>query len=100
VAIPDSITSIGDFAFYECSGLTSVTIPNSITSIGSEAFSYCSRLMSLTIPNVVTRIGNLAFYQCDSLKSLIFKGKTLEEVKAMDNYPFGIEDETVIECED
>ncbi len=57
-----SVTSIGDFAFYECSGLTSVTIPNSVTSIGSRAFYRCSGLSSVTIPNSVTSIGGSAFY--------------------------------------
>ena len=46
--IPNSVTSIGDYAFYDCSGLTSITIPNSVTSIGVWAFSYCSGLTSIT----------------------------------------------------
>ncbi|MBR4161267.1 MAG: leucine-rich repeat domain-containing protein, partial [Bacteroidaceae bacterium] len=49
-----SVTSIGDYAFYYCSGLTSVTIPNSVTSIGVSAFNWCSGLTSVTIPNSVT----------------------------------------------
>ena len=59
--IPTSITSIGDYAFYGCSGLTSVVIPNSVTSIGNNAFRDCSRLASIEIPNSVTSIGNNAF---------------------------------------
>ena len=51
-----SVTSIGDYAFWYCSGLTSITIPNSVTSIGDYAFYYCSGLTSVTIPNSVTTI--------------------------------------------
>ena len=58
-----SVTSIGGCAFYECSGLTSVTIPNSVTSIGGSAFSDCSGLTSMTIGNSVTSIGSYAFYE-------------------------------------
>ena len=65
-----SVTSIGDSAFYWCSGLTSVTIPNSVTSIGSSAFSGCSALTSVTIPNSVTSIGDWAFYYCSGLTSV------------------------------
>ena len=71
VTIPNSVTSIGDYAFSGCSGLTSITIPDSVTSIGNYAFSYCSRLMSVTIPNSVTSIGNSAFEGCSSLIQLI-----------------------------
>ena len=70
LVIPNSVTSIGDWAFYECSSLTSVTIPNSVTSIGSRAFSGCSGLTSVTIPNSVTSIGSGAFSGCSSLTSV------------------------------
>ena len=70
VTIPNSVTSIGYYAFYYCSGLTSVTIPNSVTSIGSGAFYYCSGLTSVTIPNSVTSIGSGAFYGCSGLTSV------------------------------
>ena len=69
--IPNSITSIGDYAFGECFSLTSITIPNSVTSIGEWAFSYCESLTSITIPNSVTSIGEGAFEGCSSLTTVI-----------------------------
>ena len=68
--IPNSVTSIGNYAFYGCSGFTSVTIPNSITSIGSSAFEDCSGLTSVTIPNSVTSIGESAFENCSGMASV------------------------------
>lgn len=59
-----SLNKIGDYAFYYCTGLTSVTIPNSVTSIGDYAFEYCTGLTSITIPNSVTSIGFEAFRGC------------------------------------
>ena len=65
-----SVTSIGYNAFYDCTGLTSVTIGNSVTSIGDDAFQYCSGLTSVTIPNSVTSIRNYAFRGCSGLTSV------------------------------
>ena len=70
ITIPNSVTSIGDGAFDSCTGLTAVTIPNSVTNIGNGAFAYCSSLTSVTIPNSVTSIGEWAFYGCESLTSV------------------------------
>ena len=70
VTIPNSVTSIGNSAFSHCSGLTSVTIPNSVTSIGADAFSWCSGLTSVTIPNSVTSIGVGTFRYCSGLTSV------------------------------
>ena len=69
-AIPNSVTSICDSAFYGCKSLTSITIPNSVTSIGSGAFEYCKSLTSVTIPNSVKIIDSFAFYNCTSLTSV------------------------------
>ena len=69
--IPESVTSIGDYAFYGCSSLTSITIPESVTSIGNLAFYYCSNLTSITIPESVTSIGSGAFFYCGSLRKVI-----------------------------
>ena len=65
-----SVTVIGYKAFYNCSGLTSITIPNSVTSIDDHAFSGCWSLTSVTIPNSVTTIREYAFYECTSLSSI------------------------------
>ena len=68
--IPDGVTSIAYYAFYNCSNLASITIPVGVTSIEYNAFSYCSNLTSITIPEGVTSIGNEAFSYCNSLKSI------------------------------
>ena len=82
--IPNSVTSIGDFAFSDCSGLTSITIPISVTSIGKGAFSGCSGLTSVTIPNSVTSIGEEAFSDCSSLTSITIG----YSVTSIGNYAF------------
>lgn len=64
LVIPDTVTNIADFAFYWCSGLTSIEIPNSVTSIGKDAFNWCRVLTSIEIPNSVTSIGDGAFSWC------------------------------------
>ncbi len=62
MTIPNSVTTIGNYTFSSCSGLTSVTIPNSVTTIGDRAFSGCNGLTSVSIGNSVTTIGKEAFY--------------------------------------
>ena len=70
VVIPNSVESIRNFAFHSCSSLKSVSIPNSVKSIGDYVFSYCTSLTSVLIPDSVTSIGNNAFYCCTSLRSI------------------------------
>lgn len=69
ITIPNSVTSIGDAAFFECRGLTNVTIPNSVTSIGQGAF-FGTGLTSITIPNSVTSISDEAFFACRGLTNV------------------------------
>ena len=70
VTIGDGITSIGDYAFVYCSGMTELILPNSVTSIGNAAFSRCSGLTELTLPSSVKSIGWSAFYGCSGLTKL------------------------------
>ena len=70
VAIPDSVTSIGDCAFEDCRGLRSVTIPDSVISIGNYAFDNCSELKGVTIGDDLTSIGKYAFRNCSGLSSV------------------------------
>ncbi len=70
VEIPDSITSIGCSAFADCSSLTSAIIPDSVISIGDNAFNYCTRLEYIEIGNGITEIADSMFYNCRSLTNL------------------------------
>ena len=70
ITIPNSVTSIGKGAFARCEVLTSITIPNSVTSIEKDVFYNCKALTSITIPNSVTSIGGHAFHECESLASI------------------------------
>ena len=74
VVIEDGVTSIGDYAFWNCTGLTSISIPNNVTSIGNSAFESCSQLASIEIPSSVTSIGNSAFWNCTGLTSITILG--------------------------
>ena len=80
-----NLTSIGNYAFYNCSGLTSLTFPNAVTSIGNSAFQYCGNLTgSLTFPNAVTSIGSNAFNNCSALTSITIGNS----VNSIDNSAF------------
>ena len=79
-----SVTSIGKYAFYYCSSLTSITIPDSVTSIGAQAFDGCTSLTSVTIPDSVTEIGDYAFQNCTSLTSVTIP----DSVTSIGNWAF------------
>ena len=70
IEIPDGVTLIGTYAFYDCSSLTSITIPDGVTVIGKSAFNGCSNLPSITLPNSITTIANNTFQGCDKLESI------------------------------
>ena len=85
VTIPKSVINIGEQAFYDCSKLKSITIPNGVTSIGDWAFAWCSGLESITIPNSVTSIGGKAFRGCSKLTSVTIPNN----VKNICSWTFG-----------
>ena len=106
LVIPNSVTSIGGYAFYYCTGLTSITIGKSVTSIGYAAFSGCSSLTSINIPDGVTSIGEDAFRYCSGLTSITipnsvtsigfraFDGADIPNVISLIKNPFAIEGKT------
>ena len=84
ITIPNSVTSIGEYAFYSCTALTAITIPNSVTSIGNSVFCGCFALAAVNIPNSVTTIGEYAFSSCKSLTSVTIPNS----VTTISNYAF------------
>ena len=70
-AIPEGTTKIGNYAFYSCSAISSITIPDGVTSIGNYAFYNCENLTSLTLPNGLETIGNYAFYGIDPRRAIV-----------------------------
>ena len=68
--VPDTVKTIGDFAFYGTKALESINIPDSITNIGTDAFGECSGLKEVVIPDSVTSMGEAVFYKCTSLEKV------------------------------
>ena len=88
--IPNTVTSIGNSAFYYCYGLTSIGIPSSVTTISASAFYYCIGLTSIEIPNSVTSIGNSAFYYCIGLTSVEIPGSMTTIGSTAFSYCYGL----------
>ena len=98
IIIPNSVTSIGQSAFYGCSSLTNITIPDSVTSIGDSAFRDCSGLTSIEIPNGVTSIGQYAFRSCSGLTSInVNDGNTVYDSRNNCNAIIETETNTLIQ---
>ena len=95
VTIEYGITSIGDYVFRGCCGMTELTLPNSVTSIGGNAFEGCSGLTELTLPNSVTSIGDCAFYGCTGLTELILPNSVRSIGDIAFTYCSGLEKITV-----
>ena len=70
ISIPENVVSIGDYAFRGCSGFVSISLPECLTNIGAYAFSGCTNLSSIEIPGGVISIGDYAFYGCNSLTTI------------------------------
>ena len=79
-------TSIGTYAFYDCSNLTEITIPSTVTSIGTYAFSSCSKLTEITIPSTVTSILDSTFSGCSNLQTVTFDGDS--QLRSIGKYAF------------
>jgi hypothetical protein len=95
ITIGTKINTITAWTFYSETKLTNVYIPDSVVRIEADAFESNPNLTELIIPSSVNEIQSPNFMNSVS-KSLIFKGKTLEEVQAMENYPWGITDTSII----
>jgi len=93
VVLDDSVTKIGEKAFFKCTDLTSITFPDSVTEIGKFAFRNCKNLISLVIPDSVEIIGDYAFLGCNSLKSIVVD-KNNPKYDSRDNCNAIIETET------
>ena len=93
--IPDSVTTIGDSAFWICGSLQSINIPDSVTTIGDWAFWMCKSLQIINIPDSVTTIGDYAFYSCESLQSINIP----DSVTNIGNNPFSYCRNLIIKCQ-
>jgi len=85
VVVPENITGIKNFTFYNCMGITSITIPEKVTSIGNYTFYGCTGLTNVTIPEKVTSIGSSAFYNCTGLSEICFNATECADLTSNNN---------------
>ncbi|MBL7968058.1 MAG: leucine-rich repeat domain-containing protein [Prolixibacteraceae bacterium] len=78
VLLPANLTSIANYAFWECTGLLDIIIPNGVTSLGEGSFKGCTNLATATLSNALTKIDNTAFYRCYALKSIVIPGSVTQ----------------------
>jgi hypothetical protein len=76
ILLPSTLTSVGDYAFNECTSLTSVSFPSGIATVGERAFYGCTNLTGIVIPASVTSIATYAFGNCTALTTVTFEGNT------------------------
>ena len=100
--IPDSVTTIGRNAFYNCDSLTSVSIPDSVTIIEYEAFRFCAGLRSLVLPKHITSLEWAVFCDCDSLTNITFEGtmEQWENISKDDSWHGNLTSATEVICSD
>lgn len=99
VVIEDGLTELGYGVFAYSPSLSSIRLPNTLTTIGGDVFEECGSLHSVTIPKSVVNISQVAF-RYSRLTELTMVGRTKEEVKAMENYSWGLQNGCVIHCTD
>ncbi|MBR2026488.1 MAG: leucine-rich repeat domain-containing protein [Alistipes sp.] len=95
ISIPDSVTSIGESAFRGCSSLTSIALPNRITSIEDCTFSRCIKLTDITLPYGISSIGKYAFYHCEALIMLIIPDSVISVDSAAFSYCYNLKEMTI-----
>lgn len=99
VVLPKYLYNIGELAFNGCENLVSMKLRTGFygqKSIGAKAFKECKSLEKINIPSNVEYIGANAFDGCESLQDVTFTGRSITDVRQMENYPFGISNEDCI----